>query len=321
MHRRSLLAAPALVLAMPARAQGFPVKPLRVVIPFPPGGGVDVLTRAVAAELSQRWGQPVVVENRPGAGGVIGTEVVARAPADGYTLLGTVNQTITAARYLYRSLPYDPDRDLQPISLMVQADQMIVAHPSLPASDLHGLVALARREAGKLTYGSFGIGTQPQLLFETLNRRENLDILHVPYNGIAPLLLAVTRGEVMLSTASAGVAGELLRSGRMKALVNAGPRRLKEFPQLPTTGEQGAPWLQASIWYALFAPAGVPADIAGKITADVQAVLRQPEFAERHATSKGLDLVASDAAGLAQAIREEVPLVAEMIRAARIEPQ
>ena len=320
MRRRALLAAPTL-LALPARAQAFPVRPVRIIIPFAPGGGVDLLARAAAVALSQHWGQPVVVENRAGAGGIIGTEAVVRAPADGYTLLGTVNQTITSARFMYRALPYDPDRDLQPLCLMVQADQMIVAHPDVPVTDLKSLIALARAEPGKLTYGSFGIGTQPQLVMETLNRHEGLDILHVPYNGVAPLLVAATRGEVMLTTASAGVAGELLRAGRLKALANAGARRQGQFPAVPTTTEQGAPWLQASIWYAMFTPTGTPPEVAQKIGDDLRAVLRDPVFAERQATSKGLDLIASSGEHLAQVIRDEVPLVQQMIRAARIEPQ
>lgn len=317
--RRLLLAAP--LLATAARAQSWPARAVRIVIPFPPGGGIDILVRAAAQELAARWGQPVVVENRPGAGGVIGTEAVAHAAPDGYTLLGTTNQTITAGRFLYRALPYDPDRDLAPVSLMVSSDQLVLAHPSVPANTLAELVALAKREPGKLTYGSFGIGTQPQLLFETLNSHAGLDLLHVPYNGIAPLLLALTAGEVMLTTGSAAVAGELLRGGRAKALAVAGSARVAQFPRVATAAEQGFGYLRATIWYALFAPAGTPAEITAKVAADLAAVLRAPDFAERQVRSKALDLVAGDGAALARVIRDEVPAVQEMIRAARIEPQ
>ncbi|HYZ34011.1 MAG TPA: tripartite tricarboxylate transporter substrate-binding protein [Crenalkalicoccus sp.] len=317
--RRVLLAAP--FVATAARAQSWPARPVRIVIPFPPGGGIDILVRAAAQDLSAHWRQPVVVENRAGAGGVIGTEAVARATPDGYTLLGTTNQTITSGRFLYKQLPYDPDRDLAPVSLMVSSDQLVLAHPSVPANTLAELVALARREPGKLTYGSFGIGTQPQLLFETLNSRAGLDLLHVPYNGISPLLLALTAGEVMLTTGSAAVAGELLRGGRAKALAVTGTQRVAQFQHVATAAEQGFGYLRATIWYALFAPAGTPDDIIRKVAADLTAVLRAPNFAERQVRAKALDLVASDGAALARVIREEVPLMQTMIQTARIEPQ
>ena len=321
MQRRSLLAASLLALAAPTRAQSFPSRPVRIIVPFPPGGGIDILVRALSGELANRWGQPVVVENRGGAGGVIGTEAVACAAPDGHTLLGTVNQSFTTNRHLFRALPYDPDNGFLPISLMVQSDHMLLAHPSVAADDVPALIALARREPGRLTYGSFGPGTQPQLVYEALKQRQNLDILHVPYTGIAPLMLATTRGEVMLATGSAAVAGELVRAGRMKAIATAGARRLTAFPDVPTTGEQGHPYLLASIWYGLFAPAGTPAAAVDRVGADVRAVLRTPAFAETQVTARGLDLVASEPAVLAAAIREEAASVGEILRAARIEPQ
>ena len=181
MQRRILLATPFLALAARnAMAQAWPTRPVRVIIPFPPGGGIDILIRAASAELSARWGQPVVVENRAGASGIIGAEAAARATPDGYTLLGTVNQTFTTNRFLFRSLPYDPDKSFTPISLMVQSDHMLLAHPSVPADDVAGLIALARAKPGSLTYGSFGSGTQPQLVYEAIKQHEKVDILHVP---------------------------------------------------------------------------------------------------------------------------------------------
>lgn len=322
MRRRALLATPMLALAArTVRAQSWPARPVRVIIPFPPGGGIDILIRAVGAELSSRWGQPVIVENRAGASGIIGAEAAARAAPDGYTLLGTVNQTFTTNRFLFRSLPYDPDRGFTPVSLMVQSDHMLLAHPSLEADDVAGLIRLARRRPGNLTYGSFGSGTQPQLVYEAMNQHEKLDILHVPYNGIAPLMLATTRGEVMLATGSASVAGELIRTGRIKALATAGGRRIGQFPKVPTTAEQGYPYIRASIWYGLFAPAGTPDEVLQRIGGDVREILNTPAFAQAQVTSRGLDLVASDGAALAREIREETASVGEIIHAARIEPQ
>jgi len=322
MLRRILLAAPALALAArPAWAQSWPTRPVRVIIPFPPGGGIDLLLRAAGADLSARWRQPVVIENRGGAAGIVGAEAAARAAPDGYTLLGTVNQTFTTNRFLHRALPYDPDSSFVPISLMVQSDHMLLAHPSLEADDVAGLVRLARSRPGSLTYGSFGSGTQPQLVYEAMNQHEGLDLLHVPYSGIAPLLVAATRGEVMLATGSAGVAGELIRTGRLKALGAAGARRIGQFPEVRTTAEQGFPYIRASIWYGLFAPSGTPPEVVDKVGADLRAVLNAPVFAEAQVANRGLDLVASDGAALAKEIRDETAAVGEIIRAARIEPQ
>ncbi|MEI6719809.1 MAG: tripartite tricarboxylate transporter substrate binding protein [Betaproteobacteria bacterium] len=322
MKFRVLLAALCLAgSALPALAQPFPARTVKFIVPFPPGGGVDIVIRAVAAELTERWKQPVIVENKPGIGSIVGAEAVAKSPADGYTLLATVNQTLTANRFLFKSLPYDPDKSFAPVTIMVRSDQMILAKAALPVKDLRELVALARREPGKLNYGSYGNGSQPQLAFELLNNREKLEIVHIPYKGIAPLLTALSAGEVDLATGSANVAMGLIKGGKVKPLAAAGKDRLAQFPDLPTTAELGFPWLNVSIWYGVFAPAGTPAAIVAKISEDVRAVLRTPAFAERHATSKGLEVVASSPQDVAGVVRDEVAVLAEMVRAARIEPE
>lgn len=312
-----------ITIAIPAiaGAQTFPAKPVRVVVPFPPSGGIDLLVRALGPELTAKWGQPVIVENRVGAGGNIGAEAVAKAPADGYTLLATVNQTFTSNRYLYKELPFDPDRSFVPVTIMVQSDQYLLAHPSVPAANLKDLVALAKKEPGKLTYGSFGIGSQPQLAFETLKKREGIDLLHVPYKGIGPLITAITAGEVMVTTGSASVAGELMKGGRLKPLAIGGRRRAAQFPDVPTTAEQGYPYLQVSIWYGLFAPAGTPPAVLDRIGDDVRALLKTPAFAEKHATARGLDVVANTPREALQVIKDESALVGEMIRAANVQPE
>lgn len=324
--RRPWWAAAALGLALlvgagPATAQAFPSKPVRIVVPFPPGGGVDVLIRAVGAELSARWGQPVIIDNRAGAGGLIGAQAVATAPPDGYTLLATINQTITSNRFLYKNLPYDPDKSFAPVSLMVTSDQFLVANPALPAKDLRGLVALARSGQPPLAYGSFGSGSQPHLLYELLKTQEKLAITHIPYKGIAPAMSAVLGGEIQLSTGSAGVVGELLRAGKLTALAVAGKRRSAQFPEVPTTAEQGWPALLAPTWYALLAPAGTPPALVDQLAAAVHAVLTQPAFAERNARSKGLDVVAGGPAELAAAIREDVALTGAMVATAGVQPE
>ncbi|MSQ54330.1 MAG: tripartite tricarboxylate transporter substrate binding protein [Betaproteobacteria bacterium] len=302
-------------------AQPYPSQAVRIIVPFPPGGGVDVLTRAVAGELTVRWKQPVIVENRAGAGSVVGANAVAQAAADGYTLMATVNQTITSNPFLHKSLPYDPQKSFAPVSLMVQTDMFVLANPAVAARDLKELVDLVRREPAKHNFGSFGVGSQPQLLFETLNKRNGLDLLHVPFNGVAPLLTAIVAGDVELTTGSHAVAGALLRAGKLKALAVAGKKRARGFPEVPTAAEQGHPYLNATIWYALFAPSATRPDILNRISADVRAILAVPEFAERHVTSKGLDTIASTPEELRAVIQEETAVVAEMVKSAGIKPE
>jgi tripartite-type tricarboxylate transporter receptor subunit TctC len=312
----------ALGLASAAQAQqAFPNKPVTVIVPYAPGGGVDIMIRAVAAELTQKWGKAVIVENKPGAGTLIGAEFVARAAPDGYTLLATVDQTIVANRFLYKKLPYDPDKSFAPITLMAESDHILVAKNGLPVNDLRELVALARREKGKLNYGSYGEGSQPMLVYSLLNQREGLDILQVPYKGIAPVMTALIGGEVDLATASAGVAGELLRGKRIKPLAIAGKTRSPQFPDVPTTAEQGYPYLRSTIWYGVLAPAATPVEIVSKINADMTAVLKSPAFIERQVTARGLTLVADTPKEFAARIQEDAASTKEMVTAAKIVAQ
>jgi tripartite-type tricarboxylate transporter receptor subunit TctC len=322
MDRRTLiLGLPFLAVStMQAPAQSYPSRLVRIVVPFPPGGGIDVLIRAIAQELSTKWSQNVIIENRAGAGGIVGTEAVARSAPDGLTLLATTNQTITSGRFLYKSLSYDPDM-LVPIMLIVQSDHLILANPAVQASDLRELVAIVRREPGKWSYGSFGRGTQPHLVFEMLNKTANLDILHVPYNGISPLLLGLVAGDVHLATGSAGVAGELIRTGKVKALAIAGKRRSAQFPDVPTAAELGFPYLEATIWYGLFAPPGTNAEIIDKVSDDIAKVINRADFAQSQILSKGLDKVASSPKELEATIKSETDSVEKIIRAIGIEPQ
>ena len=304
-----------------AAAQTYPAHVVRIVVPFAAGGGADVTARTIGAELSARWGQPVVIENRTGAGSLIGTEAVARAPADGYTLLVTTSQTFTANRFLYKSLPYDAERGFVPITLLVQSDQFLLANAALPARDLKELVALARQPQGQVTYGSWGIGSEPQLTYEQLNRREGIRLVHVPYKGVAPVLTALTGGEVQLSVGSAGVAGALIRAGRLKPLAIAGQKRNRQFADVPTTAELGYPYLRASILIGLWAPSGTPAPVLERIGTDVRALLKNPAFAEKHFTGIGYDVVANTSEEFATLLREETARIGEVVQAANIKPE
>ncbi|NMM81362.1 hypothetical protein B2J86_10590 [Acidovorax sp. SRB_14] len=303
-----------------ARTAPYRNKPIRIIVPFPPGGGIDVLVRALGSELSKKWGQPFVVENKAGAATFIGSEFVARAPADGYTLLATTDPTFTSNRHLFKSLPYDPDKGFEPVIQMVKGDNLIFAHPTVPFADLKELVDAAK--AGqKLSFGSYGNGTQPQLVFGYLNKREGIDLLHVPYKGIAPVMMAVASKEVDLSVASAGVSGEMIKGARVRPLAVAGNKRLPQFPEVETTAEQGFPYLKSFIWYGLFAPKGTPPEIVGKLNADIAAILRDETFARQQVTSKGMTVMAGSPKEFAEAIKQDTALVDEMVKAANVKPE
>jgi tripartite-type tricarboxylate transporter receptor subunit TctC len=319
MNIKSALAGSLLVLtSLAAQAQAYPSKPVTVVVPFAPGGGVDVLTRAIGVKLSERWKQPIVFENKAGAGSAIGTAQVAKAAPDGYMLLATVNQTMVGNRFLYKKLAYDPDRSFEPITMMVKADQLIVANVQLPANTLKEVVELARKKSGTLNYGSFGNGSQPHLLFSVINDREKLDLTHIPYNGITPNLAALAAGDVQLGSASAGVIAPLVQAGKIKPIAVAGDAPFAQYPKVTTTTEQGFSYAKVSIWYGLFAPAGTPAEIVNQIHSAVRDVLSDPQFVEQNVTAKGLNVVASDGKQLRQAIAKEAEVTAAMIKAAGV---
>jgi len=311
----------AIATAAMAQADAYPNKPVRIVVPFPPGGGIDILIRAVGKELSDQWKQPVVIDNKGGAATFIGAEAVARSAPDGYTLLATTDPTFTANRHLFARLPYDPDKDFEPIIQMVKGDNIIVAHPSVPVTDLKGLVAAAKQKESNFSFGSYGNGTQPHLAFGTLNKREGIEILHVPYKGITPVVTAVLAREVDVSLASAGVMGEMIRSERVRPLAVTGAKRMAQFPNVPTAAEQGFPYLQSSIWYGVFAPAGTPQAIVNKLNSDIAAILKDASFAERQIHSKGMTPLAGSPRDLARAMRDDSAAIGEMVKAANIKPE
>lgn len=298
-----------------AAAADYPSGPVKIVVPVAAGGGLDIVVRALAPLLSERWKQPVIVDNRPGAGGGVGASAVANAKPDGSTLLAAQDQVMVSNRFLYKSLPYDPDKSFAPVAMLVQANQLFLATPDVPASDLKELVALARAHKGKYSYGSYGVGSTPQLAYELMNKREGLDIVHVPYKGIAPVMGAMLGNEVSLSVGSAAVAGKLLEAGKLKALAVGSKQRDPSLPEVKTTTELGMPWLQVSIWHSLFAPAGTPPAIVDKIAQDVRAALKDPEFARR---TPGFEILDGGPAQLAERNREEVARAREMVESASI---
>jgi len=320
---RGILAVLALLAVVPAaQAQsGFPDKPVRIIVGFPPGGGLDVLIRGVAQELGNRWGKPVVVDNRAGASSLIAAEAVAKSPPDGYTLLAVTDQVYLANRFAFKSLPYDPDKSFASVIQLARTGQFMIAHPGLAASNLKELVALEKAKPGSINYGHWGEGSPAHLVYETMNKKYGTKFVGVPYKGVAPVLQSLVGNEIQLSIGSSGVAGQLLKTGKVKALAFASTPRHAEFADVSTTAEQGMPDLQAFIWFGIAAPAGTPADIIAKLNADIRDAVRTPAVAERFVTSVGWTLVAGTPTEMDATIQRELPLIRDMIANAGVKPQ
>lgn len=297
-----------------AQAQGFPNKPVRMMVPYPGGGGVDVLARVLAERLTREWGQAVVVETRAGANTILGTEVVAKAAADGYNLLFTTDATFTINPHLYAKLPYDPVKDFQPVTLLVFFGQMMVANPSLPANSIAELVALAKREPGKYSYASYGSGSQAHLATEMLKSKAGVDIVHVPYKGLQPAVLATIAGEVPLTWV--GVASGLpqVKAGKIKPLAISGPKRSPLIPNMPTFAEVGYPDVDANVWFGTFAPAGTPRDIVDRIHRDSLKVTVDADFRQSQVASKGYDWAGLGPEEFAAHIRKELASRRDVVR-------
>ena len=276
-----------------APASGYPNKPIRIVVPYPPGGGIDTMSRIIGERLSQRLGQPVLVDNRPGAGTIVAAESVARAAPDGYTLMVTTDATISVNQHLYAKLPYDPVKDFVPVTQMVLLNQLLLANPAVSASNLKELIVYAKANPGKLNYASYGSGSQPHLAMEMFKSQAGVDIVHVPYKGIPQAVPAALAGEVQLTFSGAASSQALIKAGKLKALAVGGKTRLALLPDVPTFTEAGFPDVPANAWFGLFAPAGTPRDIVMKLHAEVTRVLKDPEFVQKEIVAKGYEVVAS----------------------------
>lgn len=282
MNAVSRRALPAITLATPALAQS---RPTRLVIPFPPGGGLDALGRALAERLTAAWGQPVVVDNRPGGSTVPGVDAVAKATADGHTLLMTADNSITANPLVIPGLPHDPLRDLAPVTFLLEVHQMVVANARFGARDMAGLVAAAR--GGRVTYGSYGQASQPHLLFGALAAQERLEFTEVPYRGLTPAVLATVAGEVNLTLCGVASAREHLAAGTLRGLAVGRGARLPMLPELPTLAEAGYPDIDPRTWFGIFAPAATPAETLTRIHRDIAAAMADPAIVDRHLTPNG----------------------------------
>jgi len=305
-----------LALAAVSHAQTYPVKPVRIISPYAPGGLGDLLPRAVATGLTDLLGQQVIVENRPGASMVIGTQAAARSPADGYTLVFGSVTSLAINVSASKSLPYDPVTDFTPVSLCYTTPLYLVVHPSLPVNSVKELIALARAQPGKLVFASGGNGSSNHLAGELFKSLARVDMLHVPYKSAGPAMTDVIAGHVSLMFGAAGLAEA--QSGKVRVLAVTGARRTAAAPQLPTVRESGVPGYESTIWFGILAPAGTPGAIVTRLSQDIHKVLAQPQMRERFSTG---DITPSTPEAFAELIQREIPKWRKVFEAAKITPE
>jgi tripartite-type tricarboxylate transporter receptor subunit TctC len=276
-----------------AHAQTWPSKPVRIVVAYPPGGGIDVMGRQIAEKLTAAWGQPVVVENRPGANTIVATDAVAKSAPDGHTVLMTTDATFSINPHLYSKLPFDTERDFIPATMLVLLQQLLVAHPATPFNDLKGLIEAAKAKPGSINYASYGSGSQPHLAGEMLKNKAGIDLVHVPYKGISLAVPAVMAGEVQLTFAGIATSTAPLKSGRIKAIAIGGAKRSPLFPDVPTFTELGYPEVETHAWFGLFLPANSPREALQRIFQDTKKVLDDSEFRQKQLIDRGYEVVGS----------------------------
>jgi tripartite-type tricarboxylate transporter receptor subunit TctC len=305
----------AVAIASPCAAQ-YPDKPIRLLLPFPAGGTVDLVARLVTAQMADELGRPFVVENKAGAGGVIATDATAKAPPDGYTLLLTTpNHTINAA--LNSKLPYDTERDIVPIAIVAEVPELLVSHPAAPFRSFAGFVDYARKNPGKLNYASAGNGTLPHLTMELLLRRTGIEVAHIPYRGAAPAMTDLLAGQVQLKMDTYATAAQLVADGKLKALAFASRERSALMPDVPTVAEMGLPGYEGILWIGMVAPAGVPKPVVDKLAAAVQRAVRTPALAER-LKRDGVEPVGGTPQAFGELIAREIKEWRALAQSARI---
>ncbi len=279
--RGALLVLGICLYAVPVFAQNYPSKSIRWIAPFPPGGGTDLISRTLAQKLSEAWGQQVLVDNRPGGGGTIGLAVAAKSPADGYNVVLGQLANVGIAPALYSKLPYDPVRDLAPVTLVLSAPLILVAHPSLPANNVRELIALARAKPELITFGSPGNGTTGHLAAEMIKSATGVKMTHIPYKGASPAITDLMGGQIAIYVSTIPPALPLIKSGRLKALGVTSAKRSPALPDVPTISESGLPGYEVTNWYGVMVPAGVPKDILGKLHTEIVRILKLPDVQKR----------------------------------------
>ena len=309
----------ALFAALPVAAQNYPTKAVRLVSPFPPGGSVDVVGRILAAKLTESLGQQVIVDNRSGASGIVGTEIVAKSPPDGYTLLINTLPLVTN-QFLMVRVPYDPVRDFEPISMVTSSPSLVTVHPSVPARSIKELIALARSKPGQLNYSAAGVGTNPHIAGELFNLLAGVNIVAVQFKGGGPADIAVIGGEVAATFGNISQEVSYVKSGRLRALAVTSTTRSPALPDLPTVAEAGVPGYEFLTWHGILAPKGTPAPIVNLLNEQLKKILTAPGEAKRW-QELGLDVIASSPADFAGRLTNEIKKWGDVIKQRGIKPE
>ena len=318
MVRMASLAAGLLaVVAFSVQAQGYPGKPIRLVVPFAPGGSSSIVARSMAAEMEKSLGQPFIVDNKPGGGGNVAMQEVAKSDPDGYTLIIGHVGTLAVNPYMFSKLPYDVDRDFAPVSLLAIVPAIFVVHESVPAKDLREFVALAKKSPGKLYYGSAGNGSAGHLAMEYLKQAAGIDIQHVPYKGTGPNIIDLVAGRTQAASTGTPALMQHVKSGKLRAIATGTSKRLLALPDVGTVAEQGYPGFETSQWYGLNAPAKTPEAIIQRLAAEVAKATRSPAVRERFAVDDA-EAVSSTPAEYGAFIRKEQERWGKVVRAAGI---
>jgi tripartite-type tricarboxylate transporter receptor subunit TctC len=308
-----------IALGTAAPAQDFPNRPVRFIAPFPAGGGTDILARTIAQHLTETWGQQVIVDNRPGATGIIGTDIAKNASADGHTLLLGNAATHAVNLSVYKKLPYHPVRDFEHISLVARLPEMLVVHPSSPAKSVKDLIAIARSKPGQLTFGSAGVGSPPHLAGELFKSMAKVEITHVPYKGSPLALNDLMGGQIDMYFSNILTAIRLVKSGKLKALAITSAKRSNVAPDLPTIAESGLTGYEEYNWYVVVAPRGTPKPVVQKLSRDIAAGLRSKQVAAL-LTNDGAEIVASSPEECTRFIEDQIRKYARIVKEAKITP-
>ncbi|MBL0419374.1 tripartite tricarboxylate transporter substrate binding protein [Ramlibacter sp. AW1] len=302
----------------PALAQGagdYPNKPVKIIVPFTAGGLADTLARGIAQELSRDWGQQVIVENKPGANTIIAAQATATAPADGYTLMMANDPTVSSNQYLYSRLPYDPVKDFVPVVNVAETLEVLLVGPGFKGKTLQDLIAEAKANPGRVSYGTYGPGSKAHIDAEAFAQATGVKLLHVPYKGVADVIPALLSGQVQMAFTGVPPARQLVKSGQLRAIAIAAPKRSAALPDVPTFAEVGMPNFHSSAWFGLIAPAGTPKPVIDKVATSVARLIEKPDFSERYIVGVGLEPLNLGPDRFAEFLQKDRAMYAKYIKA------
>lgn len=301
------------------QAQSFPSRPIRIITPFPPGATTDVLSRLICAKLNESWGQPCLADNRPGAAGFVGTEIAAKSPADGHTLVNVISSHVIQ-HMLHKKISFHPLNDFAPVIGLAQAPNLLVIHPSLPPKSLKEFIAFARARHGELVYASSGRGANSHITAELFKIVTGVQMEHVPYKGGAPAIMDLIGGQIPVNMAAFLTALPHVRSGKARAIVVTSAQRQQQLPDIPTMIESGYPGFTGNEWWVLLAPTGTPRDVVAKLNTEIQRIMALPDIKERFVTM-GLEYIGGPSEQLAAFLRSETEKSSKALQAAGVKPE